>query len=135
MQDFPLARIALSLFGCIEAGGTKFVCGVGTGPDDLRLTTIPTTTPDATLGKVIEFFRAQKTGNLSAVGIGAFGPIDLHPESPTFGFITSTPKKEWQNFDLAGTVQTRPRHTRRLRHRRQRRGGRRSPLGCRSRHS
>jgi fructokinase len=105
VQDFPVARIALSLFGCIEAGGTKFVCGVGTGPDDLRLTTIPTTTPTDTLAQVVDFFRAQKSRNLSAVGIGAFGPIDLHPESPSFGYITSTPKKDWQNFDLAGSLQ------------------------------
>src|SRR5215470_18888531 len=103
MQDFPVARNRLSLFGCIEAGGTKFVCGVGTGPDDLRCTTVPTTSPSDTVQKVVEFFRA--TSNLSAVGIGSFGPIDLHPESPTFGYITSTPKKDWQNFDLAGNLQ------------------------------
>ena len=95
----------MSLFGCIEAGGTKFVCGVGTGPDDLRCSTFPTTTPAATMEKVVAFFREQKARNLNAVGVGSFGPIDLHPESATFGFITSTPKAEWQNFDLAGTLQ------------------------------
>jgi len=95
----------LSLFGFIEAGGTKFVCGVGSGPDDLRLSTFPTSTPAATMEKVVAFFREQKGRTLNAVGVGSFGPIDLHPESPTFGYITSTPKKEWQNFDLAGTLQ------------------------------
>ena len=95
----------MSLFGCIEAGGTKFVCGVGTGPDDLRCSTFPTTTPAATMENVVAFFRQQKGSNLSAVGVGSFGPIDLHPESATFGFITSTPKVEWANFDLAGTLQ------------------------------
>ena len=30
------------------------------------------------------------------------------PESPTFGYITSTPKRGWRNFDFAGAV--RPRH-------------------------
>jgi fructokinase len=94
----------LSLFGCIEAGGTKFVCGVGTGPDDLQLTTVPTTSPQATIDQIIAFFRDQAGRELSAVGIGAFGPVDLRPDSSTFGFITSTPKVGWQQYDLAGTL-------------------------------
>ncbi|HZE28226.1 MAG TPA: ROK family protein [Terriglobales bacterium] len=94
----------MSVFGCIEAGGTKFVCGVGTGPDDLELATFPTASPAATLESVIAFFKHRARGRLSAVGIGSFGPVDLHPESPTFGYITSTPKAGWQQYDLAGTV-------------------------------
>jgi len=94
----------VSVFGCIEAGGTKFVCGIGTGPDDLQLATFPTQSPHETLEKVIAFFREQAGSRLSAVGIGSFGPVDLHPESPTFGCITSTPKAGWQHYDLAGTV-------------------------------
>jgi fructokinase len=80
------------------------VCGVGTGPDDLQLTTVPTTSPQATIDQIIAFFRDQAGRELSAVGIGAFGPVDLHPESPTFGFITSTPKAGWQQYDLASTL-------------------------------
>jgi len=80
------------------------VCGVGTGPDDLQLTTVPTTSPQATIDQIIAFFRDQAGRELSAVGIGAFGPVDLHPESPTFGFITSTPKVGWQQYDLASTL-------------------------------
>ena len=80
------------------------MCGVGTGPDDLELATFPTTTPDATLQSVIGFFRDHAGPQLSAVGIGSFGPVDLRPESPTFGYITSTPKPGWQQFDLAGKV-------------------------------
>jgi fructokinase len=80
------------------------VCGVGTGPDDLQLTTVPTTSPQATIDQIIAFFRDQAGRELSAVGVGAFGPIDLHPESPTFGFITSTPKVGWQQYDLAWTL-------------------------------
>ena len=95
----------MSLFGAIEAGGTKFVCGLGTAPQDLRLTTFPTSTPANTLDKVIDYFRKEAGAKLDAVGIGAFGPVDLRPESPTFGFITSTPKGDWQQFDLAGTLQ------------------------------
>ena len=80
------------------------MCGVGTGPDDLQCITVPTTSPQATIDQIIAFFRDQAGRELSAVGVGAFGPVDLHPESPTFGFITSTPKVGWQQYDLASTL-------------------------------
>ena len=93
-----------NMFGSIEAGGTKFVCGVGTGPADLKTMQFPTTTPEATLAIAIEFLREKSRGELRAVGIGSFGPIDLHSTSLTFGYVTSTPKPGWQNYNLAGTV-------------------------------
>ena len=43
--------------------------------------------------------------SLDAIGIGSFGPIDLHTTSKTFGHITSTPKAGWRNFNLAGAIQ------------------------------
>ena len=93
-----------SLYGGIEAGGTKFVCAVASGPDDIQAEVqFPTTTPGETIGHTIDFlapFRAQ----LVAAGISSFGPIDLNPASPTYGFITSTPKPGWANTDLAGAV-------------------------------
>ena len=86
------------IYGAIEAGGTKFNCAIGTGPDDIRAETrIATTTPAETIRAVIEFFRAQP--RVDAFGIGSFGPIDLRT-----GFITSTPKPGWRNTDLAGTI-------------------------------
>jgi fructokinase len=36
--------------------------------------------------------------------VGAFGPLDLNPQSPTYGFITSTPKPGWSNTDVLGTL-------------------------------
>src|SRR6202162_5070213 len=92
------------MFGAIEAGGTKFVCGVGTGPDDLDTIQFPTTSPDETVANAIKFLREASKGDLKAVGIGSFGPIDLHSTSLTFGYVTSTPKAGWQNYNLAGTV-------------------------------
>src|SRR5260370_42344512 len=92
------------MVGAIEAGGTKFVCGVGTGPEDLTTIQFPTTSPDATLTQAIEFLRKESAGELQAVGIGSFGPIDLHRTSLTFGYVPSTPKVGWQNYNLAGTV-------------------------------
>jgi fructokinase len=96
----------MALFGGIEAGGTKTVCAIGSGPDDLRSSIrIPTTTPDETLGEIVRFFRErQKVEPLSAIGIGSFGPVDPNPNSPTFGCITTTPKPGWAHTDVAGAV-------------------------------
>jgi fructokinase len=96
-----------TLVGGIEAGGTKFVCAVGTGPDDVRAEIrYPTTAPEETIDRAIAFFREQQGqhGPLAAVGIAAFGPLDPQPGSPTFGFITTTPKPGWRNTDFAGRV-------------------------------
>jgi fructokinase len=92
------------MLGGIEAGGTKFVCGIGTGPEDLRTEQFPTSTPEVTLAQVIAFFRDNGGKALDAVGIGSFGPVDLDLTSPSYGHITTTPKVGWPNFDLAGTV-------------------------------
>ena len=93
-------------FGAVEAGGTKFVCAVGTGPEDLPARMeYPTTSPEETIGRVVGFFGEQaKRDSLAAVGIASFGPLDLNPESPHFGFITTTPKAGWRDVDLAGPI-------------------------------
>lgn len=89
------------LFGAIEAGGTKFVCAVGTGPDDVwAQERFDTTLPVETIAKCFAFL--QRFDGLAAVGIAAFGPLDLQPASATHGCITSTPKSGWQNTSLAG---------------------------------
>ena len=92
------------MLGGIEAGGTKFICAVGSGPDDLVKSQFPTTTPEATLSQVVQFFRNNGGRDLEAIGIGSFGPVDLDLASPTYGYITSTPKPGWSNFDLVGSV-------------------------------
>ena len=96
----------MSLVGAVEAGGTKFVCAVGTGPENLRARIeFLTTSPQETIGRVIAFFEEQRKHEaLSAVGIASFGPIDVSPASPHWGHITSTPKPGWQNVDLAGSI-------------------------------
>lgn len=95
------------LIGGIEAGGTKFVCSVGSGPDDLRPEVrFPTTTPAETLGRTLAYFRERtaEEGPLAAIGVASFGPIDPHPHSPTYGFITTTPKPGWANTDVVGLL-------------------------------
>ncbi len=95
------------MFGGIEAGGTKFVCGIGTGPDDIKIAQFPTSAPEITLAGAIQFFKQEAGNKLEAVGIGSFGPVDLDLSSPNYGHITSTPKAGWANYDLVGTVRTR----------------------------
>lgn len=93
-----------ALYGGIEGGGTKFVCVIGSGPDDIRAEArIDTTTPAETLDKVIAFFR-ESPHRIQALGIGSFGPVDPNPTSPTWGYITMTPKLPWRNTDFAGVM-------------------------------
>lgn len=92
------------MFGAIEAGGTKFVCAVGSDPATLAITQLATTSPEMTMADAVNFLREHSHGKLQAVGIGSFGPVDLSPSSPTFGHITSTPKTAWRNFNFVDTV-------------------------------
>ena len=95
-----------SLVGGLEAGGTKFVCAVGTGPDDIRAEArFATTTPEQTIRRAVDFFTevAARTP-LAAIGIASFGPLDLDRRSATFGFITTTPKAGWQDVDLVSPL-------------------------------
>jgi fructokinase len=97
----------MQLFGGVEAGGTKFVCAVGAGPNDLRVETrFPTTTPQETIQQAIAFFKdhALKTP-LAAIGIASFGPVEADPASPAFGTITTTPKPGWTQTNLVGAFQ------------------------------
>lgn len=88
--------------GAVEAGGTKFVCGVGTAAGSVATATFPTRGVDATLADVEAFFAEH--GPIDALGVGSFGPLDLDAGSPTFGHITRTPKPGWAGVDLRGRL-------------------------------
>jgi len=89
------------LFAGLEGGGTKFVCAVAAGPEDIRAQeSFPTTMPEETIGKALSFFEGHEP--FAALGIATFGPCDLDPRSPTYGQITSTPKAGWKNVNLLG---------------------------------
>lgn len=103
----PVGR--LPLFGGIEAGGTKFVCAVGTGPEEglLGRIELPTGSDSVRqMRQVVEWLTVQQErfGRLQAIGVATFGPVDLHRDSASFGRITSTPKPGWTNFDLIGPL-------------------------------
>ena len=87
--------------GALEAGGTKMVVAIGNEHGEIldRLS-IPTQTPETTMPQLMEYF---KDNAIDALGIGCFGPIDLHRESSTYGYITSTPKLPWRNYNIVGT--------------------------------
>jgi fructokinase len=95
---------ARPLLGGIELGGTKCVCLVGTGPDDVRAQVSLPTTQDAaaTLDRLEGELRraAAVHGPIAALGIASFGPLDLSPGSPSYGSIGSTPKPGWARTPL-----------------------------------
>ncbi|MFH0847803.1 MAG: ROK family protein [Chloroflexota bacterium] len=94
------------LYGGIAAGGTTFVCAVGTGEGKLLAEReFATTTPLETINQAINFFREESRRNApTAIGIGSFGPVNVHPESPDYGHLVVTPKPGWAKIDFLGMV-------------------------------
>ena len=94
MQGLPFAGV--------ELGGTKCVCTLAHSPDDiLKQETVPTTTPQETLGALEAVLRDWEREGIAALGINSFGPVDLQMELQTFGYITKTTKPGWSNTDVA----------------------------------
>lgn len=92
------------IYGGIEGGGTKFNCMVGSGPEHIVAEArFPTTTPVEIIGQVCDFF-APHVSQLQGIGFGSFGPFDVDPDSPTYGFITTTPKPGWDNANVLGML-------------------------------
>lgn len=88
------------ILGALEAGGTKMVCAIGNENGEIfEQVSIPTETPKITIPRLIQYFKEKK---IEALGIGSFGPIDLDKSSPTYGYITSTPKLKWADYNIVG---------------------------------
>lgn len=86
----------------IEAGGTKFICALGDEKGNiLKRVRIQTSVPEKTLPQVFDFIE-QQAESIAAIGIACFGPLELDKQSPQYGYITSTPKLPWVNFDMVG---------------------------------
>ncbi|MCR5771527.1 MAG: ROK family protein [Butyrivibrio sp.] len=91
------------IYGGIEAGGTKMICVIGNENGEiLDRMQIPTKTPEETMPQMIEYFKGK---DIKALGIACFGPIDLDKNSKTYGYITSTPKLAWKNYDIVGAFE------------------------------
>lgn len=100
----------MTSYGAVEAGGTKVLCLVGSGPDDIRrMARIPTGEPGPTLAAVVEFFRTAIAAGeeVAAIGVGSFGPLELRREAPAFGRILQTPKAGWSGVDVIGPLRDR----------------------------
>lgn len=92
------------IFGGVETGGTWSVCALGSGPDAIiAREQIATTDPADTLAQIVGFFRRNVTP--VAIGVGSFGPVDLHADSPHWGSVTKTPKPGWSDAPVAGVLQ------------------------------
>ena len=92
----------MAIIAAVEAGGTKFICGLGTEDGKIidRIN-IPTTTPEETMKQVIKYFKDKE---FDVMGVGSFGPIDPVKESATYGYITKTPKPYWSDYNIIGEL-------------------------------
>ena len=88
--------------GALEAGGTKMVCAIGDEKGNIEeRVSIPTKTPEETIPLLIDFFKQR---NIDALGIGCFGPLELNKKAEKYGYITTTTKLVWRNFDFLGSM-------------------------------
>lgn len=84
----------------VELGGTKCVCILASGPDDVRDTVrLPTTDPETTLGAIERVLAGWR--GATALGIASFGPIALDPRAADGGRITATTKPGWSGTEVA----------------------------------
>lgn len=91
------------IYGALEAGGTKMICAIcKENGEIIEQCSIPTVSPDETIPAIIAYFKDK---GIAALGIACFGPIDLHKSSPTYGYITSTPKVKWQNYPILPVIE------------------------------
>ena len=92
----------MAVIAAVEAGGTKFICGLGTEEGKIiEKINIPTTNPEETMKRVIEYFKGKK---FDVMGVGSFGPIDPVKGSETYGYITKTPKPYWSDYNMIGEL-------------------------------
>jgi len=93
----------MPIFACVEGGGTTFV--VALAKDDptnvIERAEFPTTTPQETIGKCCAWLAHREYDSL---GIATFGPVELHPSSEFYGYITTTPKPGWKYTDVVGPL-------------------------------
>lgn len=88
--------------GALEAGGTKMVCAIGDEKGNIEeRVSIPTKTPEETIPLLIDFFKQR---NIDALGIGCFGSLELNKKAEKYGYITTTTKLAWRNFDFLGSM-------------------------------
>jgi fructokinase len=89
------------LLGALETGGTTTRVAVAADatfpPSLVARDSFPTTDPAATLARATEFFRGHA---LAALGVAAFGPLELRAGARDHGALLDTPKPGWSRYPL-----------------------------------
>lgn len=92
------------MIGAIEAGGTKIVCAVGRTWREVRDAEkfiVPTTSPEETMRRVMEWFVASDHESpIASMGVASFGPIDFTSNS----IAMSTPKESWRGVNWSDAI-------------------------------
>ena len=92
----------------VETGGTSIRVGLARQPSrPVAARSLATGDPGRTLGELRRALLEITDGcEVDAVGVAAFGPVDVNPTSATYGVIGATPKPGWRGVDLRGLVAT-----------------------------
>lgn len=101
--DEPLRKVPVV---GIELGGTKIICTLAGGHDDILETRrFSTRDPASTLGTIEGLLDAwMETHGFGGLGIGSFGPIELSRSSPDYGHIGNTTKPGWRGADVVARL-------------------------------
>lgn len=98
-----------SAYAGVELGGTKCVAILARGPDEIvAREKVTTTTPDETMDAIERILaKWREKQSFEALGIASFGPVDLHPSSPTWGHVVRTTKPGWSGTNVAPRLRDR----------------------------
>lgn len=92
------------LVGGIELGGTKTLVAIGCADGTIaERISLPTVEPQLLIPQIADFLLAKQDalGPITALGVGAFGPIVVDPGAAQYGRLLQTNKLGWSDFDLA----------------------------------
>ena len=94
------SEFSQGLLGAIEAGGTKCVAALSDASGTiLEKISVPTTSPEETFSALRTFFLKRASfygGQLEALAVGSFGPVELEETSSDYGRLLETPKVLWR---------------------------------------
>lgn len=83
----------------MELGGTKTVVAIGESDGTLiEEMRYPTTQPEETFARAVEWF--SERGVPSAMGVAAFGPVQINRKAENWGEMLPTPKPNWSGFSI-----------------------------------